>query len=265
MEIDGSFDDDECLRILSSAATRRKGKYSDIFGNSETIFFENTTSFRKFSGAWINRIQSENSNPFENFIYLWFTFNSWLSLAVSEIYPGECDNDKFCIHAIAGSQVYADRFEDLYESKKKFRTMVDKFINWGPIFQASWMKKKYLPRWDKKKIKRNDFVQEIYKKHQSEINSELDKLYSKAEKGETPSTRQIPFSPLCGFKHDGKIPCDWHHTIHMIYQVRCNLFHGGKGYDLPSDRDFVDYSFQILWIIFKEESFVSKLLANKSS
>ena len=180
IERDDRFEDDECLRYLSYEATEIKipgnPKYSDIFGNSEYISFDSNESFITFSETWIIKIRkkSEKNNPFERFIYLWFIFNAWLSLAVSKDRPNRCAEDKFLIHAIAGSALYAERFESLYACNTKFRNSVDKFISWGPIFQATYLKNNRFPRW-KKRQPRKDFVNDIYEKCKEEIKGKIKK------------------------------------------------------------------------------------------
>jgi len=45
-------------------------------------------------------------------------------------------------------------------------------------------------------------------------------------------------------KRDGVV--DWENTLRVIYQVRCNFFHGGKGPSLNRDRILVSCSFDLL-------------------
>jgi hypothetical protein len=49
------------------------------------------------------------------------------------------------------------------------------------------------------------------------------------------------------------IPVDWPHVIAMIYQVRCDLFHGGKNYSKDRDRLFISLAYRILWEVWKDE------------
>ena len=52
------------------------------------------------------------------------------------------------------------------------------------------------------------------------------------------------------FDIDEDIPADWRHVMAAIYQVRCNLFHGGKAY-YPEDIEFVGLAYELLWGVWK--------------
>jgi hypothetical protein len=42
-------------------------------------------------------------------------------------------------------------------------------------------------------------------------------------------------------------------VLSMVYQVRCNLFHGGKNYSSESDRQFITLAYKILWQVWMNE------------
>jgi hypothetical protein len=57
---------------------------------------------------------------------------------------------------------------------------------------------------------------------------------------------RIRHRPNCYGSHDGNVPLDWPHTLHALYQVRCNLFHGEKGVESESDWMIVEAGVHVL-------------------
>ena len=251
IERDDRFDDDKCLKTLSWRKTRSvissKKVYKDFFKGYESIPFPVEPDFQTFAKSWTEQINASD-NYFIKFIYLWFIFNSWLSLVVAHLDSSEDYlKDNVLISVIAAAEIYADRFEAL-RKEEEFNIMTQEFIKLGPIFKATWLNREYItPPWRKSRLSRTAWVKKVHKDNKVAIKK-------------TRKASQYPFNPECAFEHDyGKIPCDWHHTIWMIYQVRCNLFHGGKGYNLY-DREFIEKSYKILWGMLKKEKFVKDIL-----
>lgn len=215
-----------------------------IAGDIEEWGYIENRNFDDLLKGWLKRIIQglNNPKPFESFIYLWFIFNSWLSSIAPD--PDKNEHDFYLIRIIAGSDRFNARFRNLFSPNSDFKGWVEEFVSLGPIFRVAWLKRNKLPPWDSKEVKREIYVNATWKKG---INQK-----------KTPKV-----SPECFEDHKNKkipIPFDWTHTIHMIYQVRCNLFHGGKGFESKEDSKFVQLALNILWTIFKEEDFVKNTL-----
>jgi hypothetical protein len=201
--------------------------------------------FCKFARGWIKKIQDPKSNIFERFIYLWMTFNSWLSMVVPD--DSKNDQDRYLLDTIAGSERFGERFDDLWTGNDQFQGWAEDFAGIGPVFKVIWLKNNGIPPWNEEKEERREYVKMVLEKN--------------------PYKKSSPqFFPSCSFKRhisdegDVQIPIDWPHIVHMIYQVRCNLFHGGKAYDSSRDRIFVELAFNILWAMFQEEGFIGEIL-----
>ena len=190
-----------------------------------------------------NRTRSPSSaldDEFENFIYLWVSVNAWASMAV----PDQSRNheDAYLVQSMSKDAALNAHFANLLENQR-FREDVEKFAALGPVFQVLWMRNHHISAWQRNAGEsRSDFVARLF----------VDDPFHR-----NPGRAQIfpAFAPACAKTHldaGESIPADWPHLLHMIYQIRCNLFHGGKTYESTADRDFVDYAFKILWRVWRQ-------------
>ena len=73
--------------------------------------------------------------------------------------------------------------------------------------------------------------------------------------------RAIDFKPDCSRFHTHEqgeeIPRDWPHTLHTIYQIRCNLFHGEKSPHSEMDANIVNNAFDVLLAFFIQAELIS--------
>lgn len=201
--------------------------------------------FWRFVDSWIRRFQETNdSNVVEKLIYLWVTINAWASKSVPDLTKNHMD--AYLVHCMAKDHVLSQRFDELYESNQEFQTSVNSFIEIGPVFQSLWLCNNGIPNW-RANQNRSEFVKQVF---------ERDPFISIPD-NKTDHINKIPaFAPACANTHrqkDELIPADWPHVISMIYQVRCNLFHGGKSYNSDSDRKFIQLAYKILWEVWKDE------------
>jgi len=194
-----------------------------------------------FASSWIKRFdETDEKNAAEKFIYLWVTINAWASLSV----PDRTQNhiDAYLVHSLSADKKYQERFENLKKSNLVFKKNVYELSNLGPIFQVLWMRNEYIDAWDESKENRQEFVSRIREKEPFNI---------------TRDGQKIPaFAPGCAYEHynvEGAIPEDWTHTLSMIYQIRCNLFHGGKNYNSNRDFRFIKLAYSILWEMWQPE------------
>jgi hypothetical protein len=170
-----------------------------------------------FARAWIQRFnEAEEQNVSEKLIYLWVTVNAWASRSVPDLSRNH--EDTYLIHCMAKDCVLSERFASLYQNDHEFYNAVSSFLQMVPIFQALWLANNSIDPWNINDDRRV-FVTNIIKRNPYVVST---------KNGEE---RRFPaFSPACALKHlqNGEtIPSDWPHLISMIYQVRCNLFHGG--------------------------------------
>ena len=188
-----------------------------------------------FARTWIRRFSTANEENYaEKLIYLWVTFNAWAAAVVPDIARNH--EDSYLIKCVAGSRRFQERFELLRLQNPSFGIWVDSLCDLGPIIKVLWLRNLGINQWDDTRESRRDFLERV--DHHLE------------------GTRTPPFSPKCAFvhRHAGEgIPADWPHVLSMIYQIRCNLFHGGKSYDSARDRRFIELAYLILWEMWSPE------------
>lgn len=227
-------------------------------GQPDLNVVDSDSEMWRFVSTWIQRFRGREParntqrNPcstsgalkseFENFIYLWVSVNAWASMAV----PDQSRNheDAYLVHSMAKDAILNAHFANLLENHK-FREDVENFAALGPVFQVLWMRNHHIPAWrgiDGES--RSDFVARVF------ADDPFHRIPGKTQIQVFPA-----FAPACAKTHldaGESIPADWPHLLHMIYQVRCNLFHGGKTYESAADCDFVDYAFKILWRVWQQ-------------
>lgn len=186
--------------------------------------------------------ETGTGRDFEKFIFLWVSINAWASMAV----PDQTRNheDTYLVHSMARDPELNEQFSRLLKNDR-FSENVKALAELGPVFQVLWLRNKGISAWRKEEGEsRADYVARVFGQdpfHRVTRNDQVQKFPA--------------FSPACAEKHltDGEnIPADWPHLLHMIYQVRCNLFHGGKTYESAADRAFVDLAFKILWRVWQQ-------------
>lgn len=201
-----------------------------------------------FVKSWIRRFPPDEPNradkQFERFIFLWVSVNAWASIAV----PDQSKNheDAYLVHSMAQDPHLTSIFNDLRENTQ-FNSEVNSFVALAPVFQVLWLRNHNVPNWLRDDGEtRAEYITQIFTKDP----------FHRIRRRENGQIDVIPaFSPACALTHilaKEPIPDDWPHVLSMIYQVRCNLFHGGKSYESSSDLLFVDYAFKILWRVWRK-------------
>lgn len=197
-----------------------------------------------FVRTWISKFDStDETNVAEKLIYLWVTVNAWASKSVPDLTKNHID--AYLVHCMAKDRELSQRFDHLYKTDINIKTNIDEFIGLAPVFQSLWLNNKGIQMWDAAES-RSDFVAMVFENKPF--------ITNKNDKGET--RIYSAFAPLCALDHitNGEpIPADWPHLLSMIYQVRCNLFHGGKNYNREADRKFIELAYKILWDVWKDE------------
>ena len=195
-----------------------------------------------FVGSWIRRFhETQETNVAERMIYLWVSVNAWASTSVPELEHNH--EDIYLVHCMARDEGFNIRFARLYEGSRPFREKVDKFVAMGPVFQVLWLRNNGVDAWN------------LDEDRASYVRTVLAKGPYIARRGSSKDV--VPaFAPACAGGHMApgeQIPADWPHVLSMIYQVRCNLFHGGKDYARESDRAFIGLAYAILWEMWRRE------------
>jgi hypothetical protein len=194
-----------------------------------------------FVSSWMRKFRDRGSNEedpgFERFIFLWVSVNAWASMAV----PDQVRNheDAYLVHSMAQDPEMNRHFEALLENTK-FHADATQLAALGPVFQVLWLRNHGVTSWQLDSDEsRAQYVSRVFAQ----------------DPFHRPKQNVFPaFAPACALTHQSDsqpIPTDWPHLLHMIYQIRCNLFHGGKTYESAVDQQFVDLAFRILWAVWK--------------
>jgi hypothetical protein len=153
-----------------------------------------------------------NENVFDGFFKLWMAFNGWTS-AVTLL-----DRDAPIIDAAARDPGLRAAFEELRDNEPGFADALARFVHEWPVYSESKAYRNY------------------YEIH-GDYPPDLDILREFCENDPGSARQPLP-------DRDGIV--DWENTLRVIYQVRCNFFHGGKGPSLNRDRILVSCSFELL-------------------
>lgn len=170
-------------------------------------------------------------NPFEGFIFTWIAFNGWAERATGL----EVDAD--WIQTFAVSDRFGRDFIELIDWNPVAQKAARRLVNDAPVFKSSWLRKK-----------RRDL--------------ELPDREPKGSRSDQVSFwLSVPgvernYRPACAGRHrheNERLPFDWAHTLHAVYQVRCNLFHGEKARNNALDVRFTDAARKILTAMIDAE------------
>jgi len=167
-------------------------------------------------------------------IYLWVSFNAWLMYAVNDsVSKGNELTDAFLVEAAEHDKILKDKFEKLKKENSDFIKIVNEFSCLWPVFQAKELFRRNIDGWRlyQSDETRKDFIKRC-------LSAGISPKY---------------YSHRCYFEHNEKPSADWPHTISAIYQVRCNLFHGGKNFINSDDANFVRHAFLILWHVWGKD------------
>jgi len=193
-----------------------------------------------FLEIWITKVSSvPNENYAEKMIFLWVAVNAWASKSVPDLSKNHID--AYLVQCMSVDPALNDRFNTLYRNSNVFMTKVDELYQLVPVFQSIWLNNNCIDEWEMKRD-RMFFLRDVFNKDP----------FVDSEGG----SRKAMFSPPCAKKHFEKneeIPVDWSHVLSVIYQIRCNLFHGGKSYTRETDQKFMQLAYEILWEVWKCE------------
>lgn len=198
-------------------------------------------AFGDFVEPWLTRALAARERQeafwaFEAFIFLWVTFNAWLSAAVAD--RNQTENDRYLVETAGVDPQLCTAFEGLKCADGK--DVVERFRSLWPVFKVRALMKHRIEPWEEHREARDTYRERCI------------------ARGIT--CRE--YAPRCfaNHQHDpthpdpALVPLDWAHTMSAIYQMRCNLFHGGKSFAHSSDYRLVEMSFDILWKVWGEQT-----------
>jgi len=193
--------------------------------------------FMHFLRPWLDRAATArsrlNRDPFPGLIYSWVAFNAWLGQTVED--RDIVGSDRRLVQVAAFDPRLSGAFDDLRGENSEAGAQCREFHGLWPVFKARALVDRGLEPW------RVDHSRDEFRAH-----CFLDGL----GRGD--------WSPRCFVAHQGtgvspseysheRVPHDWLHAIQAVYQVRCNLFHGGKSFRSDGDMVFVRLATAILW------------------
>lgn len=195
--------------------------------------------FDIFMKPWLRKAYSARNNRewFEALIYLWVTFNAWTAQIIVNRRLSE--HDSMLVQAAARDPDLAERFESLRSHDRRFRDICAEFYSLWPVFKVRALLDRGIEGW----------------------NSNLESRAEFREGCLMVGVERQDFRPRCYLQHQGElttwdevrpesVPDDWAHALSAIYQVRCNLFHGGKSFRESRDLKFARLAFEILWTVW---------------
>jgi len=225
---------------LCPSADRRLKNIPHVHLLNRRIMDKNV--FNTFSAPWFRRGQkaAERGDWMEALIYLWVTFNAWTSLVVAD--QRQSERDSYLWKAAGLDPTLATRFQQLLSNNESFQKNVQRFRDLWPVFKVRSLVDKNLESWGAWASQESraeyrarcfhlvvsDFSPRCYQAHQ-------------------------PHSGQASESSPSNVPLDWSHTLGAIYQVRCNLFHGGKSFLNSRDVEFTELAYLILSDVWRED------------
>jgi hypothetical protein len=193
------------------------------------------SEFLHFVRRWLEKARG-SSDSFESLIYLWVAFDGWLAeLAVP---VEQIEYDRPLLNATARDADLSERFAKLLKDGEEFGPLAREFHSLWPIFNVRRLAQKHIAPWNPHQESRETYCTKCF------------------DSGLDPKA----YEPRCFRRHEPvaedlglervPIPLDWRHTLAAIYQVRCNLFHGGKAFQMDCDQQFARLAFEILWNVW---------------
>lgn len=165
-------------------------------------------------------------------------FNAWLSQVVED--EKLAYKDRALVRVSGVDERLAGRFAELATLEGVRGHFYRAFHALWPVFHARALANAKIPPWRLRGEPREKYRARCFKR---------------------PDLRRGSWSPECFVFHQPRgtapdgyraeyVPFDWLHTLDAIYQVRCNLFHGGKTFTSSSDAKIVKLSLTILWEVW---------------
>ncbi len=163
-------------------------------------------------------INLEDGYFFEAFSSLWYAFNAWAACVT------DTDTDRAYIDALATNDAINEHF------LRFTRTSGSPLAFYAGLFAKLW------PIFEDRSLRRLGVIEPP-----SDTRKETVRYYFRRGMDK--------FEPQCWKNHQDAnepIPIDWFHTLHALYRVRCNLFHGEKTPKSEIDQQIIFSAFHTL-------------------
>jgi hypothetical protein len=189
--------------------------------------------------SWVRELLSrQTTRPIDHLWALWTGFNAWGTAAVPD--RRRSHEDLYLIYCLAAESRFRNRFDSLM-ADQAFAEAARELASLAPSFQVVWLL--------------DDSISPCHAASESRAQY-ISKVRDRDPFVLVKGNRFPAFAPGYAFEHidsTGGVPVNWPHIVHMIYQVRCNQLHGGKGYGTPEDRRFAALASSILWPMWQPE------------
>lgn len=174
-------------------------------------------SVREIVNDWFHHAR-QHPNVMQRFINLWMSFNGWATCVT------EKDIDRAMVEMLIDDPRMRNAFDTLYDRDGAFNGIVGRFVEWWPIYDARDFRRKA----------RQSKVNDIYSRED---------VHRYAQQW---GVKREPRNWLPGSR------VTWGDVLWAIYKVRCNLFHGQKGMNNPSDVRLVEIAHEVLERFIRE-------------
>lgn len=219
---------------------------------SDLFDWESTAAdFSIVASAYLDR--AYRPDPFESFIFLWVFFNAWTARLVKEHPFVDVTQDAYQVGAARLDERLKNRFQDLLQDDPDFRRQAEEFRNLWPIFEIRKLEDLKDEHGQPIGFWREVWPDEGRKSYVSKVMG-----VAHAQYGQELPKRFL--APACYTTHDPRpFPLDWNHALAAIYQVRCNLFHGGKNFRNEGQVLIVQMARDILLKVWAEFVFADEV------
>ena len=187
----------------------------------------------------------EENSLLDAFDDTWKAFNGWGICVTAPV------KDADMINSLAIDANINDAFENFLQNvNPDIKEKITDFFKFMPIFDAGELNKLHIFR--NPITERNEQVQFYYTSLKNHYDTTL-------TSPDNEKKLKKSFSPRCWKRHfdnGEEIPLDWQHFIKATYQVRCNLFHGGKDVEFEPNFKITESAFLTLFHFLKDTDYL---------
>ena len=197
--------------------------------------------FWAVTNDWVERSRRalQHQKYFEALIYSWISFNAWVGRVVVD--RGNSNRDRFLVASAAMDEPLSTRFCSLLLDGGQTAEAASRFRSLWPVFKALSLSDQEIEYWYGLEYEsRTAFRNRCFRRELGR-GAWAPKCFVYHQPMGTSSTEYNP-------EH---VPLDWAHTLHAIYMVRCNLFHGGKSMRFGGDAEIVELAAVILCAVWR--------------
>jgi hypothetical protein len=212
-----------------------------------------------FDSAWARR-ECKAGDSFEPFIYAWIAFNSWGNCVTGE------DEDAAMIGTLARNSVLRRDFLRLLGDDSQFSTLSHRWHRKWPLFSVKHLTRAGITvQQDEYRSRKGRIAHYMQEAAKADAEIKENRVAGKSDKR---TIHPKLYRPECWADHSGyhpgekvgdnsAVPLDWPHTLHTLYAVRCNLFHGAKSRYSEADSKIVHSAFLVLVHFLRKGEYVT--------